>query len=81
MAIENEITLFRKTGTTLVYLASAEYTSKVLQERYTAGDRLYIHVKRDSGFIIVYNNNDTNHVVPLSMNDQEHILHFCKNER
>lgn len=81
MAIENEIKLFRKTDTFLVYLASKEYTRKVLQERYTDGDELYIHVKRDSGFIIVYKNNDINHVVPLSMDDQEHILHFCRNER
>lgn len=81
MTIENKIKLFNKTGTILVYLASAEYTREVLQKRYTLGDRLYIHVKRDTGFVIAYNNNDTKQMVPLRMSEQEQILEFCENER
>ncbi|MEA5084767.1 MAG: hypothetical protein VB018_11565 [Lachnospiraceae bacterium] len=77
----NKIDLFRKTDTTLVYIASKELAEKIMGDKYNYQTELYIHVKRDNGYIIVYQDNDTKKVVPLKMNDQEYILKCAESDR
>ena len=81
MEKNNKIELFNQTDTTLVYLASSEYSKELLKTNYKPGDTVYIHVTRDTGFIIAYNNNEYKKMVPIEMKDHEYILNFCRNIR
>lgn len=78
---KDKAALFKKTDTTLVYLASIEYTKELLKSRYKLGDRVYIHVKRDTGFVLAYNNNDTNDIIQMDMKDENYILELCDSIR
>lgn len=73
--------LFKKTDTILVYLASIEYTKELLKSRYKLGDRVYIHVKRDTGFALAYNNNDLNDIIQMDIKDENYILELCDSIR
>lgn len=73
--------LFRKTDTTLVYIASDEFAKKIMKENYRENIQLYIHIKRDTGFVIVYADNDVNRVVHIGMEYQESILKNAANDR
>lgn len=81
MKENNKIELFKKTDTTLVYIASIDYTKELLKSQYKPGDMLYIHVKRSTGFVLVYKNNDCDHVVQIDMKEKMYILDYCENER
>ena len=79
--MENDMELFNKTSTTLVYLASKDYAMKILQARYQPGDMLYIHVQRDKGHVSVYRNNDPNELINIGLSDMEHILKLSESDR
>ena len=81
MEKNDKIKLFNQTATTLVYLASSEYSKELLRSNYKPGDTVYIHVTRDTGFIVAYNNNDIKKLVPIEMKEHEYILNFCRDIR
>jgi len=80
MINDNKMKLFRKTDTTLVYIASTQFAKEIMGNNYHKV-LLYIHVKRDTGFIIIYEDNDTNKVVPIDLNNQEYILKCAEENR
>ena len=77
----DKIRLFRKTDTTLVYIASDEFAQEIMKEKYHSGVKLYIHIKRSTGAVIGYYNNDVNKVVHLDIVEQEYILQCADAER
>ena len=64
--------LFRKTDTTLVYIASNQLTKKIIGEESHCD--LYIHVGRDKGNVKVYENNDATKIVHINMEVMQYIL-------
>lgn len=77
----SKMKLFTKTDTTLVYIASAELAEEIMKEYYHKNATLYIHVGRDTGFVIVYEDNDIRNVVLLEMKEQEYILKCAEIDR
>ena len=77
----NKMMLFRKTDTTLVYIASGEFAKEIMKDKYVESSQLYIHIKRETGFVVAYIDNDINKVVQLNMNDQEFILKCAETDR
>ena len=77
----DKMQLFRKTDTTLVYIASDEFSKEIMKEDYQDSTQLYIHVKRETGFVMVYVDNDVNNIVHIEMSDLESILKFAENDR
>ncbi len=81
MSERAKLDLFNKTDEVLVYLASTEYAKELLKSCYKPGDMVYIHVKRNTGFVIAYKNNDIDQVVTIDDDEWEYILEFCKDVR
>lgn len=77
--MENKINLFRKKDTTLVYIASKELTKEIMGEDYYCD--IYIHVARDKGSVIAYEENHPNKVVQLNIKIHEHILKCAEADR
>jgi hypothetical protein len=77
----NKINLFRKTDTTLVYIASDEFAKEIMGEGYHCRNKLFIHVGRDKGSITVYVDNDINKVVQLNMKERQYILKCAEDDR
>lgn len=42
---------------------------------------MYIHVKRDTGFALAYNNNDLNDIIQMDIKDENYILELCDSIR
>lgn len=79
MKNKDRINLFRKTDTTLVYIASKTLASEILEENNFCN--LYIHVGRDKGNVIAYKDNDRSKVVHLSIEDMQYILKCAEEDR
>ncbi len=79
MINNNKMSLFRKTDTTLVYIASNEFSKEIIG-KYCKCD-LYIHVGRDKGNVVIYENNDINKVVYLELKIQQYILKCAAADR
>ena len=79
MANKTKIDLFRTTDTTLVFIASSQFAKELKGNNYH--NQLYIHVTRDTGYFIVYEDNDINKVVPIGMKEQEYILQCAEIHR
>lgn len=80
MINDNEMKLFKKTDTTLVYTASTQFAKGIMVDNYH-NVQLYIHVTRDTGFVIIYEDNDINKVVSIDLNEQEYILKRAEDDR
>ena len=79
MLNDTRMDLFTKTDTTLVYIASRQFARDL--KGCDCNNLLYIHVKRDTGHVVIYEDNNINKVVPIDMKEQECILQSAENDR
>lgn len=76
---KDSINLFRKTDTTLVYIASKTLAAGIIGKDNFCD--LYIHVGRDNGNVIAYKDNDRKKVVHLNIEDMQYILKCAEEDR
>lgn len=81
MATNEQMRLFTKTDTTLVYIASTEFSKELVKESFHYDFDVYIHVGRDKGNVIVYGDNDINNVIPIDIKTHEFILKSAEKDR
>jgi hypothetical protein len=81
MACNEPMELFRKTSTTLVYIASKEFSQKLMGKNQQRTPMLYIHVSVEYGNVIVYEDNDVNKRIPLESEDYEFIQKYARADR
>lgn len=77
--MENDIKLFNKTSGFLVYFPSEKLQFKITND--TDFYKLYIHVGRENGTVIVYKDNDIKRIVNIDMEIREHILKLAEKDR
>lgn len=77
--MENDIKLFNKTSVFLVYFPSEKLQFKITND--TDFYKLYIHVGRENGTVIVYKDNDIKRIVNIDMEIREHILKLAEKDR
>ena len=73
--------LFTKTDTTLVYIVSDEFAKEIMKENYHKNTLLYIHITRDTGLVMCYENNDINKVIHTEEKEQAYILEYAETDR
>lgn len=62
-----------------MYIASNELAKEIMGQDYYC--KLYIHIKRGKGNVIVYEDNDISKVVQLNMENQQFILKCAEADR
>lgn len=73
--------LFRKTDTTLVYIASAEFAKEISSNKQQYDFDIYIHVGRDKGSVNVYGDNNIKNIIPIDIKTREYILKLAEKDR
>lgn len=81
MSENSKMSLFNKTDTTLVYIASTEFANEIVSKGYHFDFNVYIHVGRDKGSVIVYGDNDPSNVIAIDIKTHEYILKFAEKDR
>lgn len=79
--MDSKMELFRKSDTTLVYIASAEFAKEILGNKQDYDFDIYIHVGRDKGSVSVYGDNDIKKVIPINLKTREYILKLAEKDR
>lgn len=79
--MNNKMELFRKTDTTLVYIASTEFAKEISSNKQQYDFDIYIHVGRDKGSVSVYGDNDIKNIIPIDMKTREYILKLAEKDR
>ena len=74
--------LFKKTSTTLVYIASSDFSSKLADDKVNPkNEYIYIHVNREFGGVDIYVGNDINRRVSIGMDIISQIQAFAEKDR
>lgn len=79
--MDNKMELFRKTDTTLVYIASSEFAKEISSNKQQYDFDIYIHVGRDKGSVNVYGDNNIKNIIPIDIKTREYILKLAEKDR
>jgi hypothetical protein len=81
VSYDDKLEFFRKTDAVIVYNASDNFAEELLGTLPPRGMRLFIHVGRDKGSVVVYKDNDTSKLVPIKIEHHECILQLAEPDR